>query len=131
MSKSIQNDPTLSHGPLGALGALAASWEPPGASWEPLGPPGNSKDSVWSLALGPYVHIYKVYIHVYNRGGIDCGRDTPKRLYKAPTDQTKPNKNYTKPQKQYTNTKNIRQHPKILDKYQKYLARVATHISST
>ena len=39
-------------------------------------------------------------------GGIDWGRDTPKRLYKAPTD-------YTKPQ-------NIIQRPQILNKTRKY-----------
>ena len=37
----MQNDPALSQGPLGALGALAVGWEPPGrllgASWEPPG----------------------------------------------------------------------------------------------
>ena len=41
LKKPIQNDPILSQWPLGALVALAASWEPPGtllgASWEPSG----------------------------------------------------------------------------------------------
>ena len=42
-------------------------------------------------------------------GGIDWDRDTLNRLYKAPTDYTKPQKHYTKPL-------NIRQRPKTLDK---------------
>ena len=42
----MQNDPTLSQWPLGAVVALAASWEPPGsllgASWGVLGAPSGA-----------------------------------------------------------------------------------------
>ena len=85
---------------------------------------------------------------------------SPKRLYKAPTDYTKPQSDYTKPNrlykaptgnspykapteytkpektitkhpKYYTKTPNIRQNPKLLDTNQKYLTRVVTHINLT
>ena len=68
----------------------------------------------------------------------------PKKLYKAPTDCTKPRqtiqnpnrlykaqKNYTKPPDDNTKTSNTRQNQQILDKDLKYLTSVATNSNST
>ena len=57
-------------------------------------------------------------------GGNRLGWGHLKRLYKGPTD-------YTKPHKDYTKTENIRQNPHMLDKDLTYLTRVATHNNLT
>ena len=50
-------------------------------------------------------------------GGVDCGRDTPKKLYKA--------------LKRLYKHINVRQNQKILDKYQKTVKRVTTNMNLT
>ena len=44
---------------------------------------------MYSLLAIPYIHIFPIG---YPLMGIDWGRDTAKRLYKAPTDYTKTQK---------------------------------------
>ena len=63
-------------------------------------------------------------------------RASPNRLYKAPTDKTKPPKDYTKTQQTIQSPKildnTFKKHakpPKLLDKNHKYLTRVATNIN--
>ena len=79
------------------------------------------------------------------RGGVPAeGPGGPKRLHKAPTNNTKPQQtiqspnrlykpptDYTKPRKDYTNTQNIRQNLTILNKNPKYETRVANNNSLT
>ena len=62
--------------------------------------------------------------HAWARSGPFGAGGSPKRLYKAPTE-------YTKPQNRYTKSSNIRQSPDILDNKLKYLTRVATTINFT
>ena len=52
---------------------------------------------------------------------------SPDRLYKVPTDNTKPRKDNTKPQNTVRNPQTNMQNPNILDKNQAYLTRVATN----
>ena len=73
----------------------------------------------------PIGERHAVQSHVLIRGARGGGgRGSPKRLYKAPTD-------YTKPQNNIQRHKETIQRHNILDKDPTYLARVATNIHST
>ena len=93
-------------------------------------------------------HEIGLSIRYRRRGGeIDWGRDTSKRLHKAPTDYTKPQnsiqnlqKHYTKTKQNYTKIQKIRQNsifrqmPKVLNKssskYQFYIKYEISNITN-